>query len=64
MLIPERWNNFTTAPHRVMFFGGALQTIAVMVWWLIELATRYGVAWLKRLITRYALFVHHDIFHA
>jgi len=64
MLIPERWNNFTAAPHRVMFFGGALKTIAVMVWWLIELATRYGVAWLKRLITRYALFVHHDIFHA
>jgi len=35
---------FTAAPHRVMFFGGALQTIAVMVWWLIELATRYGLA--------------------
>jgi uncharacterized protein involved in response to NO len=33
--------NFTAAPHRVMFFGGALQTIAVMLWWLIELATRY-----------------------
>src|SRR5665811_2215723 len=44
MIIAKRWNNFTAAPHRVMFFGGALQTIAVMVWWLIELATRYGLA--------------------
>lgn len=27
-----------------MFFGGALQTIAVMLWWLAELVTRYGMA--------------------
>lgn len=27
-----------------MFFGGALQTIAVMLWWSIELVTRYGIA--------------------
>lgn len=44
MEISTRWHIFTATPHRVMFFGGALQTIAVMVWWLIELATRYGVA--------------------
>ncbi|HLP96994.1 MAG TPA: NnrS family protein [Sideroxyarcus sp.] len=42
--------NFTAAPHRVMFFGGAVQTILVMSWWLFELATRYyfpaqTVAW-------------------
>lgn len=43
MMISKLWNNFTAAPHRVMFFGGALQTIAVMVWWLIELMGRYGV---------------------
>ncbi|MDP2806291.1 MAG: NnrS family protein [Gallionellaceae bacterium] len=36
------WKSFTAAPHRVMFFGGALQALAVMLWWLIELATRYG----------------------
>ncbi|MDD2686698.1 MAG: NnrS family protein [Gallionella sp.] len=35
--------NFTAAPHRVMFFGGALQAIAVMLWWTFELATRYGI---------------------
>lgn len=37
------WHNFIAAPHRVMFFGGALQALAVMLWWLIELATRYSM---------------------
>ncbi|MDZ4203109.1 MAG: NnrS family protein [Gallionella sp.] len=35
--------DFTAAPHRVMFFGGALQAIAAMLWWTLELATRYGI---------------------
>ncbi|MBU1776941.1 MAG: NnrS family protein, partial [Gammaproteobacteria bacterium] len=39
----KHWQVFTAAPHRVMFFGGALQAVAVMLWWLAELATRYGV---------------------
>lgn len=32
---------FTAAPHRVMFFGGAIQTLLAMLWWLFELTTRY-----------------------
>ncbi|MDP1633917.1 MAG: NnrS family protein [Gallionellaceae bacterium] len=43
MSIANRWQVFTAAPHRVMFFGGALQAVAVMLWWLVELATRYGI---------------------
>lgn len=44
------WKHFTAAPHRVMFFGGAVQTLLVMLWWLFELSTRYlfpewTVAW-------------------
>jgi uncharacterized protein involved in response to NO len=35
------WKSFTAAPHRVMFFGGAVQTVLVMLWWLFELGTRY-----------------------
>ncbi|MDH2917168.1 MAG: NnrS family protein [Gallionella sp.] len=35
--------NFTAVPHRVMFFAGALQALVVMLWWSIELATRYGI---------------------
>ncbi|ADE11370.1 NnrS family protein [Sideroxydans lithotrophicus] len=38
------WNSFTAAPHRVMFFGGALQAVAVMLWWFYELVTRFGIA--------------------
>jgi len=33
--------NFTAAPHRVMFFGGAMQSIAVMLWWMMDILTRY-----------------------
>ncbi len=39
----SRWRIFTAAPHRVMFFGGALQTVAAMLWWLADLAMRYGM---------------------
>lgn len=33
--------HFIAAPHRVMFFGGAIQTVLAMLWWLFELSTRY-----------------------
>jgi len=39
----SRSRTFTAAPHRVMFFGGALQAIATMLWWLADLTMRYGV---------------------
>ena len=39
---PSRWQIFTAAPHRVMFFGGALQAVAAMLWWLTDLVMRYG----------------------
>ncbi|MGV8934279.1 MAG: NnrS family protein, partial [Gallionellaceae bacterium] len=42
--ILKTWKIFTAAPHRVMFFGGALQIIAVMLWWLIDMVGRFGVA--------------------
>ncbi len=42
--------HFIAAPHRVMFFGGALQILLAICWWLFELVTRYllpqyAVAW-------------------
>ena len=40
----SRWQIFTAAPHRVMFFGGALNVVTAMLWWLFDLATRYGMA--------------------
>ncbi len=43
MMPKKLWKNFSAAPHRAMFFGGALQVVAVMMWWLLEMTTRYGV---------------------
>lgn len=40
----QLWSSFTAAPHRVMFFGAALQILAVMVWWLFDMSARYGIA--------------------
>jgi uncharacterized protein involved in response to NO len=36
------WKTFTAAPHRMMFLGGAVQTLLVMSYWLAELLGRAG----------------------
>ena len=41
-LAPSHWQVFAAAPHRMMFFAGALQVILVMGLWLVELAGRAG----------------------
>lgn len=37
-----KWLHFKAAPHRMMFFNGAVQTIFPMLLWLWELSARYG----------------------
>lgn len=37
------WNTFSSAPHRMFFFGGAVQSILTLTWWLADLGGRYGV---------------------
>ena len=39
---PTVWQTLTAAPHRPMFLLGTLQGVAVMLWWLVDLAGRYG----------------------
>lgn len=34
------WATFTAAPHRVMMFGGSLQLVLTLVYWLLELLAR------------------------
>ena len=41
-LVPSRWQVFSAAPHRMMFFAGTLQINLVMGLWLLELAGRAG----------------------
>ncbi len=36
------WKTYTAAPHRMFFLPGALQTVAAMLWWLVDLEGRYG----------------------
>ena len=34
--------SFSSSPHRVFFFGGAVQSILIIAWWFFDLAGRYG----------------------
>lgn len=34
------WSTYTAASHRVMFLPGALQGVAVMLWWLLDMESR------------------------
>lgn len=36
------WQVWTSAPHRVMFLLGVVQVVATLIWWLVDLAGRYG----------------------
>jgi uncharacterized protein involved in response to NO len=36
------WQAFSAAPHRMMFFAGALQVVAIIAWWLAALLARAG----------------------
>lgn len=47
---PHGWEVFTAAPHRMLFFAGAIQTALVMLLWLAELLGRTDVAPLLPLV--------------
>lgn len=38
------WQQVAAAPHRGMFLAGALQGVATLLWWVFDLAGRYGIA--------------------
>jgi uncharacterized protein involved in response to NO len=38
----KTWHTFSSAPHRMFFFLGSIQSILTIVWWLADLAGRYG----------------------
>jgi uncharacterized protein involved in response to NO len=41
----NRWQVFSAAPHRMMFFAGVLQLLLVMLFWGAELLGRYTPIW-------------------
>jgi len=42
MKLTKSWHTFSAAPHRMFFFGGVVQSILTLTWWLTDLAGRYG----------------------
>ena len=42
MKLTISWDTFSAAPHRMFFFGGIVQSILTLTWWLIDLGGRYG----------------------
>ncbi|HXN06393.1 MAG TPA: NnrS family protein [Nitrospiria bacterium] len=36
------WQTFSSAPHRMMFFGGVIQGVAALAWWMADLLGRFG----------------------
>lgn len=41
---PSTWQHIAAAPHRSMFLAGTLQGIAAMLWWVFDMAGRFGIA--------------------
>lgn len=52
------WQTFSAAPHRMMMFGGAVQLIAVLLYWSIELTGRYTGLWPAPATTIPGVFAH------
>lgn len=40
----SHWHHLSAAPHRGMFLAGTLQGVLTLLWWVVDLAGRYGVA--------------------
>jgi len=46
MKLIKSWNTFSSSPHRMFFFGGVVQSILTLMWWITDLAGRYGALYL------------------
>ena len=42
---PSTRTTLTTAPHRLMFFGGTIQFLLALLLWGVELGGRHGLPW-------------------
>lgn len=38
------WHHLSAAPHRSLFLVGALQGLITLLWWMLDLMGRYGIA--------------------
>lgn len=58
MTLSERWQTFSAAPHRMLMFGGTLQLVAGIGYWLVELTGRYTGLWPPLATTIAAVHAH------
>ncbi len=61
------WQIFTSAPHRVFFFWGAVQSLLTLIWWLADLAGRYAgwyapIAWAINPMDAHAFLMIYSFF--
>lgn len=52
------WDTFSAAPHRMMFFGGAVQLVATLTYWSVELIGRYTSLWAAPVTTLPSTWAH------
>jgi len=65
--LAKRWPIFTSAPHRVFFFWGAVQSLLALIWWLADLAGRYAgwyapMAWSLNPVDAHAFLMIYSFF--
>ncbi len=53
-----RFDVFQSAPHRMMFFAGALQTLLGIAWWVVDLGARYAGLYAPLSLPLPAVWVH------
>ncbi|MBZ4201316.1 MAG: NnrS family protein [Methylotenera sp.] len=61
------WKIFTSAPHRVFFFWGAIQSLLTVSWWIADLAGRYTglyapIAWTMSSVDAHAFLMIYGFF--
>lgn len=67
MKLIKSWNTFSAAPYRMFFFGGVVQSMLTLTWWLIDLAGRYGalyvpISWTIAPIDAHAFLMIYGFF--
>ena len=63
----SRWHTYSSAPHRMFFFGGAMQALLTIAWWLADLGGRYGgyyppIAWTIPPVDAHAFLMVYGFF--
>jgi len=67
MNLLKTWQALSSAPHRMFFFGGGIQSVLTIAWWIADLAARYGgvyppIVWAIPSIDAHAFLMIYGLF--